>query len=113
MPPRDLAVAGTPYHACPHPVTSRVAAKNSWQNGDALNLDEHFWTGKSSDRDQRARREVVAKDLLSQLSKSVAVTRIGYKHGHRHHVAQLASGLLQGLPQARKYLANLAVEIAR
>src|SRR5690242_14361452 len=79
---------------------------------DALNLDEHFRAGETGDGDQRARREIVAEDFFPQLSKPVAVARIGDEHGHRDHIGEAAAGLLQSLVKAGKYLSDLAVEIA-
>src|SRR5271156_3490274 len=41
---------------------------------------------RERDSNKRARREIVAEDLLPQLGKAIAKPRIGDEHGHRHHV---------------------------
>jgi hypothetical protein len=51
------------------------------------------------------------KDLFTQLGKAVAITRIGNKDGHCHHIGQAAPGLSQRLAQPGKNFADLPVEI--
>src|SRR6266446_2854426 len=61
---------------------------------DPLNLDQYFRTCETSDGNQRTRRKIIAKDLLSQLSKAVTIAGVGDEHSHRDHISQGAAGLL-------------------
>jgi hypothetical protein len=78
---------------------------------DPLNLDQHFRTCETSDGNQRTRRKIIAEDLLSQLSKAVTIAGVGDEHSHRDHISQGAAGLLEGLTEPGKYLADLPVKI--
>src|SRR6266446_7845930 len=79
---------------------------------DPLNLDQYFRTCETSDGNQRTRRKIIAEDLLSQLSKAVTMAGVGDEHSHRDHISQGAAGLLEGLTEPGKYLADLPVKIA-
>src|SRR6266481_24380 len=79
---------------------------------DPLHLDQHFRTCETSDGNQRTRRKIIAEDLLSQLSKAVTIAGVGDEHSHRDHISQGAAGLLEGLTEPGKYLADLPVKIA-
>ena len=84
----------------------------SAKNRDPLNLHQHFRTCETSDGNQRTRRKIIAEDLLSQLSKAVTIAGVGDEHSHRDHISQGAAGLLEGLTEPGKYLADLPVKIA-
>jgi hypothetical protein len=90
-----------------------TAIGNSGNYGGPLDLYQQFRAGETGDGNQRARRKIVAKDLLSQLGKSVAKSRIGNKDRHCHHISEGAAGFLDGVAKPGKYLANLAVKITR
>src|SRR5436305_4651049 len=86
---------------------------NSADNRDSLHLDQHFRARETRHGDESAGREVVAKNLATQLRETVAEPRIGDENRHRHHVRELAAGLLQGAAEPGEYLAHLAIEIGR
>ena len=90
------------------PIPSLTSAKYR----DPLNLDQHFRTRETSNGNQRTRRKIIAEDLLSQLSKAVTIAGVGDEHSHRDHISQGAAGLLEGLTEPGKYLAELPVKIA-
>jgi hypothetical protein len=80
--------------------------------GDPLNLYQQFGARQAGDGEQCARRKIVAEDLLAQLSKAIAISRVGDKYRHCHHIGQSAAGLIEGPAEPRKYLVDLGVKIA-
>src|SRR3954469_14368032 len=84
---------------------------NSADNRDPLHLDQHFGAREARHGDESAGREVVAKNLATQLRETVAEPRVGDEHRHCHHIGELAAGLFQGTSEPGEYLAHLAVEI--
>jgi hypothetical protein len=80
--------------------------------GDPLNLYQQLGAGETGDGDQCARRKIVPEDLLAQLGEPIAISRVGDKNRHCHHIRQSAAGLLEGPAEPGKYLVDLGLKIA-
>src|SRR5262245_28421306 len=78
----------------------------------ALYFDLGVRIGQGRDRNERTAWEIVPEYLPADLREAITIANVGDEHGHLHHVAQLAAGLLQRAIEILEELPDLAVKIA-
>src|SRR5262245_12833610 len=84
----------------------------SGRHRDPLHLDHHLRLGEALHGDRGACRKILAEQFGAQLGHAGGVARVDQKHRHRHHVAQLCTGLGERLLDVAEGLLELGVEIA-
>jgi hypothetical protein len=78
---------------------------------DPLHLNEKFRPREPSGGNECARREIVAENLLPNLQKTRAVTRVSDEHCHGHHVGKFGSNFLERASKLCKHRPDLTVKI--
>jgi len=81
------------------------------QNGDGLDLNEHFGSSQSRNSNECTAGVIITKELPANFDKLITVARIGEKNGHGGNIVNFASSIGKVLPEATEGVARLTCEV--